>query len=277
MRIDAHAHVWPAGWIHPAQTSNAPLVATADAYRRLLRGHNVSVGVISSAAVRRENGAIADAAARSEGALRWVAAVFPQEPRWDRELLVLDQEGLVGIRVLLPQTSRLSGGRLEDLLEYSVERSLLLQWAPREHQLRLVLELASRYPTSRHVLDHVGLSEIPPSPERLALLGLLAALPNVAIKLSGLYSIASLPYPFSDAWSWARVVLDLFGTSRTLWASDFPLCLERASFGDYLNLAEGLVPLLEARSEVLGGAAQTWLRLRTVAGRMGPNKEARSV
>ncbi len=86
--------------------------------------------------------------------------------------------------------------------------------------------LAARYPNLRLVVDHLGLPqpplEAPDSPPFARLPGLLelAVHPNVAVKLCGAPSLSLQPYPFEDVWAPVRQILDAFGASRVMWASD---------------------------------------------------------
>ena len=48
----------------------------------------------------------------------------------------------------------------------------------------------------------------------------LAVHPNVAVKLCGAPSLSLQPYPFEDVWASVRQILDAFGASRVMWASD---------------------------------------------------------
>jgi len=122
-------------------------------------------------------------------------------------------------------------------------------------------ELAASLPELRLVLDHAAKPPIaaggwePWSTDLAA----LAALPNVAGKLSGL--VTEAPW---DGWRtsgverYAARVLDAFGPDRLMWGSDWPVCTLAASYGEVLELAQAAVAALgEAeRAAVLGGNAR---------------------
>jgi L-fuconolactonase len=133
-------------------------------------------------------------------------------------------------------------------------------------QLPLVTETAGALPEARFVLDHAGKPPLAAGDlaEWQADLARLAALPNVAVKLSGLVTEAD-----RATWSQADLspamehVLACFGTDRTMAGSDWPVCLLAADYGAVrATLAPVLARLDPARrADLLGGAAARWYRL----------------
>ena len=49
----------------------------------------------------------------------------------------------------------------------------------------------------------------------------LAALPNVAIKISGACTLSHEPYPYNDIWDPVCRVIDAFGLDRCMWGTDW--------------------------------------------------------
>jgi predicted TIM-barrel fold metal-dependent hydrolase len=92
--------------------------------------------------------------------------------------------------------------------------------------LPLVGDVARRYPELQLVVDHLGLVQRPVLPRGvdafadLPQLLELAALPNVAVKLSGVATLSFEPFPFRDVWPHVHRVLEAFGPERVLWGSD---------------------------------------------------------
>ena len=94
-------------------------------------------------------------------------------------------------------------------------------------RLEQARELAVRHPDTQLVLDHLGLPqpfEPPPPaqpfadlPEVLA----LAALPNVAIKITGACTLSHEPFPYPDIWAPLGRIFDAFGLERCLWGTDW--------------------------------------------------------
>lgn len=86
---------------------------------------------------------------------------------------------------------------------------------------------AAAHPGVTFIIDHLGLRQYPPLSmdadpwEKLPGLLSLARYPNVAVKVCGAQLLSKQPYPFSDVWPQLHRVVQAFGPSRLMWASDF--------------------------------------------------------
>ena len=70
----------------------------------------------------------------------------------------------------------------------------------------------------------------------------LAARPNVFCKLSGLLTeCGSAPHVAIEPY--AGGILELFGSERTMWGSDWPVLELAAGYGEWLELARDCVPV----------------------------------
>ena len=67
----------------------------------------------------------------------------------------------------------------------------------------------------------------------------LAALPNVATKLSGM-GFTHRPWSLEQARRYVLEAIDLFGTDRAMVASDFPTDRLFGSFADHLDAYAGI-------------------------------------
>ncbi len=112
------------------------------------------------------------------------------------------------------------------------------------------------------MLDHLGLPVDARDLTQLARIRDLAGIPELRIKLSGMYALSQDGYPYRDTWAWAEGVVDAFGAERTMWASDWPLAGESASHAQHLALVD-LLPFVDA-------AARDHLLRRTALGIWGP-------
>ncbi len=93
-------------------------------------------------------------------------------------------------------------------------------------RLLALAEIVGEQPGTIFILDHLGLDQHPSAvsgdpwqhlPDVLA----MAAFPNVAVKATGVNTLAGTPYPFPDIWPGLRSVIDAFGADRVMWGSDF--------------------------------------------------------
>lgn len=133
-------------------------------------------------------------------------------------------------------------------------------------QLPLVAETAAALPGVRFVLDHAGKPPIASGELRAwrADLARLAALTNVAVKLSGLVTEADWAgWTQADLAPVVDHVLTCFGADRVMAGSDWPVCLLAAGYGVVRStLASALGRLDDAgRAAVLGDTAGRWYRI----------------
>ena len=134
------------------------------------------------------------------------------------------------------------------------------------HQLPAAVRTARDLPEIRFVLDHlskplIARGDTTPWADDLRA---LAALPNVAAKLSGLVTEADwTQWSVATLRPYAEVALDAFGPDRLMFGSDWPVCLLAAgSYGEVVDAARELTAgLSEAeRAEVFAGTARRWYR-----------------
>ena len=133
-------------------------------------------------------------------------------------------------------------------------------------QMPAAVETVTALPDLRFVLDHAGKPALASGEiaSWRADIHALAALPNVAVKLSGLITEA-------DHASWtvqqlrpvARTLLESFGPQRMMFGSDWPVCLLAGSYDDVLAAAAVLTAHLDERelAAVFGGSATLWYGL----------------
>jgi L-fuconolactonase len=120
----------------------------------------------------------------------------------------------------------------------------------RTRQLPAAVETARRFPSLQFVLDHVAKAPHEAGEHAAWDRGVagLAELPNVACKVSGLFTEA-------DPGGTAERALRRFGAERCMWGSDWPVCTLASEYGDALRLV-GDDP------RVLGGTAVELYALR---------------
>jgi len=133
-------------------------------------------------------------------------------------------------------------------------------------QLPAASAAAEAVPDLTFVLDHLGkppiaAGELEPWATDL---GRLAALPNVAAKLSGLVTEADLGHwRTADLRPYAEVALECFGADRLMYGSDWPVCTVAAGYEEVLAAARELTSGLSAaeREAVFAGTATRIYRL----------------
>jgi L-fuconolactonase len=124
-------------------------------------------------------------------------------------------------------------------------------------QAAAALDVVRRLPEVSFVLDHAGKPDIAGGMWEpwATWITDLAALPNVAVKLSGLVTEARTDWRPADVLPYARHVLSAFGPSRTMYGSDWPVCTLAATPGQVTALAEEALSPGD-RIQVLGETAR---------------------
>jgi L-fucono-1,5-lactonase len=87
--------------------------------------------------------------------------------------------------------------------------------------------------------------------------------PNVVAKISGLTTAAGPGWTGKELWPAIEAALEVFGADRTLFGSDWPVCLLASSYAAHLEALEGLIGGLTAdeRAAIMGGTATRVCRL----------------
>ncbi|WP_329180472.1 amidohydrolase family protein [Streptomyces sp. NBC_01477] len=269
MRIDAHHHLWdlarrPQPWLTGAELDPIARTFELAELEPLLAEHGIDATVVvqSSSSLEETRELLATAAAsggRIAGVVGWADLTDPALG----DVLASLTGPLVAIRHQVQDESdpwwlARAGVRrgLATVAAAGLAYDLLV--TPRE--LPAALETAAALPELRFVLDHAAKPPVASGGWEPwgAQLRRLAALPNVSCKLSGLVTEADWGrWKPGDVLPYARHALDVFGPSRVLFGSDWPVCTLAATYGAVLALAEEAVGGLSAaeRSAVFGGNA----------------------
>ena len=128
-------------------------------------------------------------------------------------------------------------------------------------KLPLLRELAQRNSDTQIVIDHVGLAQPfnpPPPAEPFADLGnvlSLAALGNVAIKISGAGTLSHAGFPYPDIWEPLSRIFDAYGLERCLWGTDLTRAVELLTYKQGVEAFRQTDTLSDSDRETLMGGA----------------------
>ncbi len=282
--LDAHHHLWDPATRRHAWLDALPSLGrafTAAEFGQLCAAHGVTasvlVQVLADPAETAEFLAVAGSGAGSgapvAGVVGWADLTSPGiagELARLRELPGGDR--LAGIRHLVqdePDPGWLDRPEVRRGLRAVGDAGLAYDLLVRPPQLAAAVRAARDVDGVQFILDHGGKPDIAhgqaePWP---TLAGQLAALPNVACKLSGLVTEAGPGWTAAQIAPYARRLLDCFGPGRLMFGSDWPVCTLAAGYGDVLQLAAGLLAGLSAAETeaVLGGNAIRLYQLRLPA------------
>ncbi|MGI8446865.1 MAG: amidohydrolase family protein [Streptosporangiaceae bacterium] len=275
--LDAHVHVWdlaarPQPWTDglPTLQRSFGLDDVAADLRAAGQDGVIVVQTGASAAETRELLALAVAQPLVAGVVGWADLSRPGAA--DQLRAAQASPGgyaLVGVRHQLqeePDQEWLARPQVRDGLRAVAAAGLAYDLVISPGQLPLVTETVTVLREVRFVLDHAGKPPIASGDLSAwaADLRALAARPNVAVKLSGLVTEADW-----ESWTPEQLgpvmeyVLAWFGPDRTMFGSDWPVCLLAASYADVVAAAAPVLDGLTAaeRAAVLGGTARAWYRL----------------
>ena len=252
--IDAHVHVWdlarrrlpwlPAG--HPLRRDYTltDLAGSSDVV--LVQADADPTEVIDLLDLAAHHPSVA-------GVVGWfdlyASPHFPGDPR------------LVGIRS--PPADQTEPGVLTDPAHVRGVRAataagLAVDLLLRPPALIGAARLASAVPDARLVLDHLG---NPTATDSIWCTGMraLAECPNVTVKLSGIAHLSA-----DDLASAVDVVLELFGSDRIMFGSDWPVCTLATSRSEVIRRTAAVLPPA-THNDVFRGTAQRIYRPRETA------------
>lgn len=269
MRIDTHQHFWKFDPVRDTWITEAMSVLKRDYLPDDLRSETIANGIDLSIAVQADQSEaetefLLDLAEQNPwiaGVVGWVdlaSSTIEERLEWFRKFPKLrgfrhvvqsepDDRFLLRPEIVHSIRSVGQFGFTYDLLVYP-------------KQLPAAIELVSRLPNQRFVLDHIAKPPI----ESGAVSGWredifrLAQSPNVFCKVSGMVTEASWkrwkPEHFKP---YLDVIFEAFSVDRLMFGSDWPVCLVAASYGQVVELVADYVRQAPAAAQekVFGGNA----------------------
>ncbi|NIK57739.1 L-fuconolactonase [Kribbella shirazensis] len=174
---------------------------------------------------------------------------------------VPDDPRLVGVRS--PPTDQTDPDALTDPahlrgVRAAADAGLAIDLLLRPSALIGAARLAAAVPDARLVLDHLG-NPTTATPEWRTGMQALAECPNVTVKLSGIAHLAT-----DDLRALVDVALELFGSERLLFGSDWPVCTQAGSRAEVIRRTTALLPPA-THNDVFHGTAQRIYRPRETA------------
>jgi L-fuconolactonase len=270
-RIDAHHHVWDLAVRDQPWTAELPALRrtfTVDDLRPHLATHDIGgtvlVQTVTAAEETPELLMLAAAEPLVVGVVGWVDLTAQDVDDALARLRELPGgRALVGVRHQVqyePDPRWLCRSDVRRGLAAVAAAGLTYDLVISADQLPTAVETVRALPELTFVLDHGGKprirgGELEPWRSHLAALG---GSPNATAKLSGLATEAD-----HDAWTVAELgpyvdaLLSSFGPARLMFGSDWPACLQAASYDDVIEAAEALTGQLSRseRDDVFGGTA----------------------
>lgn len=267
--IDAQLHVFEANSdSRPWTGAGSPLAeATGDQTIDLMDAAGVDSAIIVSPWLNylADSSYACETAARHPG--RFVV-VAPIDPGRDDQAAFVDEcaadPWLVGLRLMLwspAERSKLAVGGYSELLSELERRGIPLCVAlgPNADDARLIAE---RHPGLSVIIDHLGLgsSPTPPAPEhpfdRLPEILRLGALPNIAVKATGMPALSHEQHPYRDIHEHLHRLLGAYGPQRVMWGTDWTRTHAFLDYAQGVSWLDAAELSMHERAMVEGATAQ---------------------
>jgi L-fuconolactonase len=269
--LDAHFHCWRLdrgdyGWLTPTLHPIHRDVSIDD-WLREAAPLGVRHGIVVQAAPTDAETRFLLAQARAHadavlGVVGWVDLAAADAPE-RIAALARDEPMLRGLRPMLQDIADaqwILQPALAPALDAMTAHGLVFDALVKPQHLPHVAELARRHTALTIVIDHgakpdIGARQWQPWASAMQV---LAALPNVVCKLSGLLTEAGPAPARGVASAWCEHLLHSFGPQRLLWGSDWPVLELAARYRHWWDDTQVVLAALslDERAAVLGGNAR---------------------
>lgn len=276
MLIDAHHHLWRIarndyGWLTPDTGFLYRDYEPAD-FKPLLDAHGIERAVVIQAAPTLAETdfllSLAHAHPYLGAVVGWVDFAASDTPA---QLDSLSKHPRFrGVRPMIqdiPDDNWMLGPQLNETFVALAQRGLSFDALIQPRHLRALIELVERHPSLRIAINHCGKPEVRDwqvgdANFRAWQAGMteLARHPNVFCKLSALPTRSAPNWTAATFAPYVDVLMQAFGETRLMWASDWPVLERNGRYGDWFRVARQLVSE-SAHACVFGGTAQAFYRI----------------
>jgi L-fuconolactonase len=109
-------------------------------------------------------------------------------------------------------------------------------------------KLVERFPNLTVVIDHMADCPVD-RPAELEKLVALERYPKVYVKVSHTWSLSHQSYPWLDSQRLVKRLYDTFGPRRLMWATDWPIAKDRATYAQRLTVVRDEMSFLNAEDK----------------------------
>jgi L-fuconolactonase len=254
IRIDSHQHFWKLcrkdyGWLKPEQEILYRDYLPQD-LEPILREHEIEYTIVVQAAPSIEETEFLLGLYKQHefiaGVVGWLDLASPHfKEQFDH---FLRHDGFIGIRPMLQDLKDekwILRSEVKKNIEHLINEDFPIDILIYPRHLPVILELLQEFPQLRAVINHAAKPDI-----RNGIttkwkndMKEVASFPNVMCKLSGLITEADHKnWQYSNFVPFVRHVVNVFGTDRIMFGSDWPVCLLAGSYSDVYKVLKKALP-----------------------------------
>jgi L-fuconolactonase len=249
--IDPHVHVWKHDPQFPfARGANVPARdATPEMLLGLMKANGVSRTVLIQVIhYRYDNSYVASVMKRYPGTFQAVCRVDPLDPAAPDHLSELTEQGFRGVRISPASGASgdwFDGPSMPPLWKRCRDLRVPMTVLAPIQRMPGAAALLEKVPDLTVVIDHMADCPVD-RPADLEKLILLQRYPNVFVKISHTWSLSKQPYPWLDAQEHVKRLYHAFGPQRLMWATDWPIVEDRATYAQALSVVRDDMRFLNA-------------------------------
>ena len=178
------------------------------------------------------------------------------------------QPGMLGLRFLMMSPEQQTGfasGQFDWIWQVADAHALPVGLMLRPELFPALSAVAARFPNMRLLIDHLAAppnTKVPEAAAHLEALCALATHPNVAVKTTGVTSLAADAYPFASVEPMLHSVFNAFGAQRMFWGTDITRL--PGAWRQYITHFTEELPWLKGDDLelVMGRAVRNWIGWR---------------
>jgi L-fuconolactonase len=261
--LDSHVHVWKHDAHFPfAAGAKVPdFDATPEALLELMKGSGIAKTVIIQVIhYRYDNSYLAAVLREYPQYFLGVCRVDPLDPAAPDHLAQWsEQKGFRGVRLSPAGDASgdwIRGPLMEPLWKRCENLKVPMTLLAPISRIPDIRKLVDKFPDLTIVIDHMADCPVD-HPEELEKLTALVRYPKVFVKISHTWSLSKQNYPWLDSQQLVKRLYDTFGPQRLMWASDWPIAKEAATYAQRLTVVRDDMKFLNA-------ADKSWMLSKTI-------------
>lgn len=261
--LDAHVHVFKRDPEFPYAPDAHPPAddASAETLIELMRANGVARTVLIQVIhYKWDNRYLASVLKRYPGLFQGVCRVDPQDPAAPDQLSRLTEQGFRGVRISPAGDARgdwIRGPLMPPLWRRCSQLRVPMTVLAPVARMPDLVPLIEANPELNVVIDHMADCPLD-RPDLLRLLLDLARYPRVFIKISDLWVLSKLPYPYLDAQDQVKRLMASFGAHRLMWDTNWPVSLAQLPYARIVELYRDRMSFLSPQEhrDILSGTVQ---------------------